>query len=82
MREISFSCRPTPTDLSLPVDQHSQTHLSNVCSTVFGGATVFTGLAVLIDDAALGELCLAVFTGTCLDFVTTVVGTKFLLGCG
>ncbi|GJY97227.1 hypothetical protein Tco_0514137 [Tanacetum coccineum] len=39
-------------------------------------------LAVLIDAAALGELCLAVLTGTCLDFVTTAVGTKFLLGCG
>nr|GFC49305.1 hypothetical protein [Tanacetum cinerariifolium] len=36
----------------------------------------------LIDDAALGELCLAVLTGTCPDFVATVVGTKFPLGCG
>ncbi|GJV05950.1 hypothetical protein Tco_1343606 [Tanacetum coccineum] len=31
-------------------------------------------------DAAVGELCLAVLTGTCPDFVTTAVGTKFLLG--
>ncbi|GJZ21710.1 ribonuclease H-like domain-containing protein [Tanacetum coccineum] len=40
------------------------------------------GLAILIDVVALGELCLAVLTGTCPDFVTTAVGTKFLLGCG
>ncbi|GKG20342.1 hypothetical protein Tco_0380143 [Tanacetum coccineum] len=40
------------------------------------------GAAVLIDAAALGELCLAALTGTCPDFVATVVGTKFLLGCG
>ncbi|GJW20049.1 hypothetical protein Tco_0027485 [Tanacetum coccineum] len=46
------------------------------------GAAVLTGLAVLIDVAALGELCLAALTGTCPDFVTTTVGTKFLLGCG
>ncbi|GKG10079.1 hypothetical protein Tco_0338825, partial [Tanacetum coccineum] len=45
-------------------------------------AVVLTGLAVLIDAAALGELCLAVLTGTCHDFVTTVVRTKSLLGCG
>ncbi|GKE20377.1 hypothetical protein Tco_1431889, partial [Tanacetum coccineum] len=45
-------------------------------------ATVLTSLAVLIDVAALGEFCLAALTGTCLDFVATVVGTKFLLGCG
>ncbi|GKF22786.1 hypothetical protein Tco_0075108, partial [Tanacetum coccineum] len=42
---------------------------------------VLTVLAVLIDDAALGELCLAALTGTCHDFVATVVGTKFLLRC-
>ncbi|GKC02188.1 hypothetical protein Tco_0993798, partial [Tanacetum coccineum] len=46
------------------------------------GAAVLTGLAVLIDAAALGELCLAALTGTCPDFVATVVGTKFLLRCG
>ncbi|GJZ45704.1 hypothetical protein Tco_0593300, partial [Tanacetum coccineum] len=45
-------------------------------------ATVLTGLAVLIDVAALGEICLAALTGTCPDFVTTAVGTKFLLECG
>ncbi|GJU55090.1 hypothetical protein Tco_1228804, partial [Tanacetum coccineum] len=39
-------------------------------------------LEVLIDTAALGELCLAALTGTCPDFVATAVGTKFLLGCG
>ncbi|GKB78928.1 hypothetical protein Tco_0945823, partial [Tanacetum coccineum] len=43
-------------------------------------AAVLTGLAVLIDDVALKELCLAALTDTCPDFVTTVVGTKFLLG--
>ncbi|GJU59320.1 hypothetical protein Tco_1237086 [Tanacetum coccineum] len=41
---------------------------------------LLTGLAVLMDVAALGELCLAVLTGNCPDFVTTAVGTKFLLG--
>ncbi|GKD33108.1 hypothetical protein Tco_1248617, partial [Tanacetum coccineum] len=46
------------------------------------GAAVLTALAVLIDAAALGEICLATLTGTCPDFVTTAVGTKFLLGCG
>ncbi|GJW12172.1 hypothetical protein Tco_1577999 [Tanacetum coccineum] len=46
------------------------------------GAAVLTGLAVLIDVAALGELFLAALTGTCPDFVATAVGTKFLLGCG
>ncbi|GKD05635.1 hypothetical protein Tco_1180609 [Tanacetum coccineum] len=46
------------------------------------GAAVLEGLAVLIDVAALGELCLVALTGTCPDFVTTAVGTKFLLGCG
>ncbi|GKB26455.1 hypothetical protein Tco_0865856 [Tanacetum coccineum] len=46
------------------------------------GAAILTGLAVLIDAAALRELCLAVLTSTCPDFVATVVGTKFLLGCG
>ncbi|GJW09224.1 reverse transcriptase domain-containing protein [Tanacetum coccineum] len=45
-------------------------------------AAVLTGMSVLTDDAALGEFCLAALTGTCLDFVATVVGTKFLLGCG
>ncbi|GKF54516.1 hypothetical protein Tco_0161426, partial [Tanacetum coccineum] len=44
-------------------------------------AAVLTGLAVLIDVAALEELCLAVLTGTCPYFVIAV-GTKFLLGCG
>ncbi|GKG42965.1 hypothetical protein Tco_0479649, partial [Tanacetum coccineum] len=39
-------------------------------------------LAVLIDATALGEICLVALTGTCPDFVATVVGTKFLLGCG
>ncbi|GKF87893.1 hypothetical protein Tco_0258770, partial [Tanacetum coccineum] len=43
---------------------------------------VLTDLAVLIDYAALGELCLTTLTGTCLDFVNTAVGTNFLLGCG
>ncbi|GJW47155.1 hypothetical protein Tco_0078801 [Tanacetum coccineum] len=45
-------------------------------------AAVLTCLAVLIDVAALGELCLAALTGTSPDFVATAVGTKFLLGCG
>ncbi|GJZ91262.1 hypothetical protein Tco_0663189, partial [Tanacetum coccineum] len=45
-------------------------------------ASVLTGLAVLIDVAALGEFCLAALTGTCHDFVATTVGTNFLLGCG
>ncbi|GKE96815.1 hypothetical protein Tco_1581670, partial [Tanacetum coccineum] len=45
-------------------------------------AAVLTGLAVLIDVAARGELCLAVLTGTYLDFVTTAVGINILLGCG
>ncbi|GJZ17310.1 retrovirus-related pol polyprotein from transposon TNT 1-94 [Tanacetum coccineum] len=45
-------------------------------------AAVLTGLAVLIDATALGEFCLAALTGTCLNFVATAVGTKFLLGCG
>ncbi|GKG61521.1 hypothetical protein Tco_0621230, partial [Tanacetum coccineum] len=39
-------------------------------------------LSVLIDAAALGELCLAALTGTIPYFVTTAIGTKFLLGCG
>ncbi|GJS82812.1 hypothetical protein Tco_0749353 [Tanacetum coccineum] len=39
-------------------------------------------LAILIDAAALGKLCLAALTITYPDFVATVVGTKFLLGCG
>ncbi|GKC14643.1 uncharacterized mitochondrial protein-like protein [Tanacetum coccineum] len=29
----------------------------------------------------VNQLCLVVLTGTCPDFVTTAVGTKFLLGC-
>ncbi|GKG14525.1 hypothetical protein Tco_0354125, partial [Tanacetum coccineum] len=45
-------------------------------------AAVLTGLAVLIDVAALGEFCLATLTGTCPNFIATAVGTKFLLGCG
>ncbi|GKF49592.1 hypothetical protein Tco_0142843 [Tanacetum coccineum] len=45
-------------------------------------AAVLTCLAVLIDAAALGELCLAALTGTSPDFVATAFGTKFLLGCG
>ncbi|GJU88390.1 hypothetical protein Tco_1300813 [Tanacetum coccineum] len=56
--------------------------LGNASFTFDLEATVLTGLAVLIDVAALGELCLAALTGTCPDFVTTAVGTKFLLGCG
>ncbi|GJW52004.1 hypothetical protein Tco_0093355 [Tanacetum coccineum] len=57
-------------------------------TTAFGpavglhGAAVLTGLAVLIDVVALKEVCLAVLTGICPDFITTAVGTKFLLGCG
>ncbi|GKF17548.1 hypothetical protein Tco_0062466 [Tanacetum coccineum] len=49
---------------------------------LFIGAAVLTRLTVLIDVAALGEFCLAALTGTCPDFVTTAVGTKFLLGVG
>ncbi|GKE51447.1 hypothetical protein Tco_1486603, partial [Tanacetum coccineum] len=45
-------------------------------------AIVLTCLAVLIDVASLRELFLAALTGTSPNFVTTVVGTKFLLGCG
>ncbi|GJV39478.1 hypothetical protein Tco_1417918 [Tanacetum coccineum] len=56
--------------------------LGNASFTFDLGAVVLTGLAVLIDVDALGELCLAALTGTCPDFVTTAVGTKFLLGCG
>ncbi|GKG06289.1 hypothetical protein Tco_0326375, partial [Tanacetum coccineum] len=55
--------------------------LGNASFTFDLGATVLTCLAVLIDVAALGELCLASLTGTCPDFVTTAVGIKFLLGC-
>ncbi|GJX49174.1 hypothetical protein Tco_0276019 [Tanacetum coccineum] len=52
-------------------------------SFTFGlGEAVLTCLAVLIDDVALGELCLAALTGTCPDFVATAVGTKKILGCG
>ncbi|GJT38118.1 hypothetical protein Tco_0937983 [Tanacetum coccineum] len=54
--------------------------MGNASFTFVLGSTVLTGLAVLIDAAALEELCLAVLTGTCPDFVTTAVGTKFLLG--
>ncbi|GKF85288.1 hypothetical protein Tco_0250186, partial [Tanacetum coccineum] len=43
---------------------------------------VLTVLAVIIDVAALEELCLAALTGTCPDFVATSVGKKFLLGYG
>ncbi|GKD92905.1 hypothetical protein Tco_1372742 [Tanacetum coccineum] len=46
------------------------------------GAAVLIGLTVLIDAAALGELCLAALTGTFPDFFATAVGIKFLLGCG
>ncbi|GJZ34123.1 hypothetical protein Tco_0579559, partial [Tanacetum coccineum] len=56
--------------------------LGNASFTFDLGAVVLTGLAVLINAAALGELCLVVLTGTFPDFVITVVGTKFLLGCG
>ncbi|GJW41836.1 hypothetical protein Tco_0070635 [Tanacetum coccineum] len=45
-------------------------------------AAVLTYLAVLFDTATLGKLCLAVLTGTYLDFVKTTVGTKFFLGYG
>ncbi|GKF98444.1 hypothetical protein Tco_0297227, partial [Tanacetum coccineum] len=45
-------------------------------------AAVLTCMTVLIDVAALGELCLATLTGTSSDFVATAFGTKFLLGCG
>nr|GEV46302.1 putative ribonuclease H-like domain-containing protein [Tanacetum cinerariifolium] len=37
---------------------------------------------VLVDVAALRELCLALLTNTLPEFVITVVGTKFLLGEG
>ncbi|GJR70349.1 RNA-directed DNA polymerase, eukaryota, reverse transcriptase zinc-binding domain protein [Tanacetum coccineum] len=43
---------------------------------------VLTCLAVLIDVAALGELCLVALTGISPDFVATTVGTQFLLGYG
>ncbi|GKE84401.1 hypothetical protein Tco_1558143, partial [Tanacetum coccineum] len=43
------------------------------------GATVLIGLTVLIDVAALEELCLAVLIGTRSDLVKTTVGVKFLL---
>nr|GFB53536.1 ribonuclease H-like domain-containing protein [Tanacetum cinerariifolium] len=43
-------------------------------------AAVLTYLAVLVDVAALGGLCLAALTFTLPEFVITVVGTKFLLG--
>ncbi|GKF07575.1 hypothetical protein Tco_0041799 [Tanacetum coccineum] len=46
------------------------------------GVAVLTGLTVLSDAAALGELCLAALTGTYPDFVVTAVGTKILLRCG
>nr|GEX20285.1 hypothetical protein [Tanacetum cinerariifolium] len=42
--------------------------------------TVLRYLAVLVYDAALGELCLAALTGTFLEVVITAGGTKFLLG--
>ncbi|GKF39407.1 hypothetical protein Tco_0119468, partial [Tanacetum coccineum] len=56
--------------------------VGNALFTFGLGAAVLTGLAVLIDAATLGELCLAALTATYPDFVATVVGTKFLLGCG
>ncbi|GJU32661.1 hypothetical protein Tco_1176250 [Tanacetum coccineum] len=56
--------------------------LGNASFTFDLGAAVLTGLTVLIDVGTLEELCLAALTGTCPDFVTTAVGTKFLLGCG
>ncbi|GKD20501.1 hypothetical protein Tco_1222204, partial [Tanacetum coccineum] len=56
--------------------------LGNASFTFDLGAAVLIGLAVLIDAAALGDLCLAALNSTCPDFVTTAVGTKFLLGCG
>ncbi|GJR45945.1 zf-CCHC domain-containing protein [Tanacetum coccineum] len=47
------------------------------------GAAVLTGLAVLIDAAALGELCLAVLTGTCPDFeLLTAVLEQIPFKCG
>ncbi|GKA84642.1 hypothetical protein Tco_0806237, partial [Tanacetum coccineum] len=45
-------------------------------------ATILTCLIVLIDAAALRELCLAALTDTSPDFVATAIGTNFLLGCG
>ncbi|GJV76758.1 hypothetical protein Tco_1508342 [Tanacetum coccineum] len=51
-----------------------------VCLEDHNYAAVLTCMAVLIDVAALGELCLAALTGTSPDFVATAVGTKFLLG--
>ncbi|GKE73255.1 hypothetical protein Tco_1535296, partial [Tanacetum coccineum] len=39
--------------------------VGNESFTIGLGAAVLTGLAVLIDAAALGELCLAALTGTC-----------------
>ncbi|GJW61022.1 hypothetical protein Tco_0110357 [Tanacetum coccineum] len=53
-----------------------------VLKSLFTGEAVLTGMAVLIDVAALGELCLTALISTYPDFVATVVGTKFLLGCG
>ncbi|GJS19392.1 retrotransposon protein, putative, ty3-gypsy subclass [Tanacetum coccineum] len=40
-----------------------------LCDSILRRAAVLTGLAVLIDAAALGELCLAALTGTCHDFL-------------
>ncbi|GJY64751.1 hypothetical protein Tco_0466211 [Tanacetum coccineum] len=46
------------------------------------GSKLLTYLAVLFDTATLGKLCLALLTGTLLEFVNTADGKKFLLGCG
>ncbi|GJY03897.1 hypothetical protein Tco_0369837 [Tanacetum coccineum] len=68
LEDLNIICSPFP--------------LRNASSTFDLGAAVLTGLAVLIDVAALGELYLTALTGTCPDFVNIVVGTNFLLGCG
>nr|GEZ91074.1 hypothetical protein [Tanacetum cinerariifolium] len=51
-----------------------------IVSSVGLFAAVLTYLAVLVDAATLGELCLAALTGTFPEFVITAVRTKFLLG--
>ncbi|GKE33505.1 hypothetical protein Tco_1452827 [Tanacetum coccineum] len=40
------------------------------------GATVLTSLVVLVDVAALGELCLAALTSILPDFVKTADGME------
>ncbi|GJV70284.1 hypothetical protein Tco_1485793, partial [Tanacetum coccineum] len=65
---------------------HSVTQLlmDNLITNRYKGTTRLRGSGInrpgSLIDAAVGELCLAVLTGTCPDFVTTAVGTKFLLG--